>query len=132
MMSGASRKAVAFEFRGDFQQPPAEPARICLTGPELAALIGQVRAETLAEVSRGEADMALERVDAALGALRQAGTMLIEILSLIEAAKFEPPVEERVRATLLAAARHLVDGQADLFDAAAGFQTQLDKPGVSG
>lgn len=116
-----------FDFRADFSATPPAPGQVSLTAPELAGLIAEVRAQTLAEVARQEAASALDRVDAAAAALRGAGRQLIEILSLLETVQLDQEVSARVRPALVEAARRLVDGQGDLFAAAEGLNAVLDK-----
>ncbi|MFN7056018.1 hypothetical protein [Hyphomonas sp.] len=139
-MSGAAMqagaRAVPFEFRADFAAPEmqadAGPDSIRLTAEEVFALITKVRRDTLAEAARGEVQAALAQVEAVAGTLREVMGDMVQLMGQIEAAGYEAAVEARMRVRLEAAARRLIDGQGELFGAAATLSRGLDKPASGG
>jgi hypothetical protein len=76
MTARAVKSVSAFDFRADFgpqaEEVAADPARVSFTGEEVAALITQVRAETLAEVAKMKSVTESERLSAVTAELTQA------------------------------------------------------------
>lgn len=120
MTDRAVKAVTPFDFRADFGPQPeefveAEPARVSFTGEEVAGLIAQVRAETLAEVAAMKAEAESERLSKVTGEVRRALGEVVQLMSLIEAARFDTETEERLRGAVESLAARLVDGQGDLF-----------------
>jgi len=123
----AIKSVTAFDFRADFGAQP-EPAkevaseadtRVSFSGEELAALITQVRAETLAEVEQSRADSESERLAAVSAELSQALEEITQVMGLIGAAQYHAVTETRLRSLIDGAAARIVSGQGDLFPPAA-------------
>jgi hypothetical protein len=135
-MSGAATqagpRAVAFEFRADFAAPEAGPDTLRLTAEEVFALIARVRRDALAEAARSEAQAALAQVEAVAATLRGVLADMVQLMGQIEAAGYEAATEARMRASLEAAARRLIDGQGELFAAPVLPGRGLDKAAGSG
>lgn len=122
MTARAVKTVTPFDFRADFgpQQEDIsaeEAARVSFTGEEIAGLIAQVRAETLAEAARANAGAESERLAAVTAELALALEEIGQIMRLIEAAQLEASTEARVRGLIEGAAARLVHGQGDLFAA---------------
>lgn len=123
MTARAVKSVTPFDFRADFGLQPegiaaGEAARVSFTGEEIAGLIAQVRAETLAEAARAGAGAESERLAAVTAELALALEEIGQIMRVIEAARFEAPTEARVRGLIESAAARIVHGQGDLFAAA--------------
>lgn len=123
-MSTRAVKSVApFDFRADFGPQPedisADAARVSFTGEELAALITQVRAETLAEVAKLKTETESERLAAVTAELSQALDEISEVMRLIAASQYQASTEARLRSLIDGAAARIVSGQGDLFAATA-------------
>lgn len=118
----AIKSVTPFAFRSDFGPQPEEvaedPARVSFTGEELAALITQVRAETLAEVARLKADTESERLASVTAELTQALDEIAAVMNLIGSAQYHATTEARLRSLIDGAAARIVSGQGDLFAAA--------------
>lgn len=121
MTDRAVKAVTPFDFRADFGPQPediaeeAEPARVSFTGEEVAGLIAQVRAETLAEVAAMKAEAESERLSKVTAEVRRALGEVVQLMSLIEAARFDAETEERLRGAVESLAARLIDGQGDLF-----------------
>jgi len=119
MTARAIKSVTPFDFRADFGPQPEEiaddPARASFTGEELAALITQVRAETLAEVAQRGAETENERLSAVTAELAQAMEEIAEVMRLIESIQFHATTEARLRSLIDGAAARIVSGQGDLF-----------------
>ncbi|MEQ9507158.1 MAG: hypothetical protein RLO80_12910 [Hyphomonas sp.] len=115
----AVKSVSAFDFRPDFGPQPEErvedPARVSFTGEEVAGLIAQVRAETLAEVARVKTDSESERLAAVTAELAQALDEISQVMRLIEAAQYHATTEARLRSLIEGAAARITRGQGDLF-----------------
>lgn len=121
-MTARAVKAVQpFDFRADFGPQPEEqaiaedPARVSFTGEEIAALIAQVRAETLAEVAQRQAETESERLARVTAGMSKALGDIVQVMSQIEAAQYDAATEARLRGLIEATAASLVHGQGDLF-----------------
>lgn len=122
MTQRAVKSVTPFDFRADFgPQPeelaPADPARVSFTGEEVAGLIAQVRAETLAEVARIKTESESERLAAVTAELAQALEEIGQLMRLIESTQFHATTEARLRSLIDGAAARIVHGQGDLFAA---------------
>ncbi len=119
-MSVRAVKSVSpFDFRADFGPQPEEiiedPARVSFTGEEVAGLIAQVRAETLAEVARVRTETESERLAAVTADLTQALDEITEVMRLIERTQYHAATETRLRSLIEGAAARITRGQGDLF-----------------
>lgn len=135
MTARAIKTVAPFEFRADFgPQPeeaaPDEPARVSFTGDEVAGLIAQVRAETLAEVAQRQAASEAERLAVLARDLRAALGEIVQVMSHIEAVQFDPVTEARLRASVETAAARIIHGQADLFETLADTSASKPKEGT--
>lgn len=122
MTARAVKSVTPFDFRADFGPQPEEaaaedPARVSFTGEEIAGLIAQVRAETLAEVARVKAETESERLAAVTAELAQALEEIAQVMRLIESSQFHATTESRLRSLIDGAAARIVHGQGDLFAA---------------
>lgn len=120
MTQRAVKAVTPFDFRADFGPQPEEvlaedPARVSFTGAEVAGLIAQVRAETLAEVAQAKAAAESERLSEVTGEVRRALGDIVQLVSHIEAARFDADTEDHLRQAVEGIARRLIDGQGDLF-----------------
>lgn len=121
MTARAVKTVSPFDFRADFGPQPEDvpvaedPARVSFTGEEIAGLIAQVRAETLAEVARAKAETESERLAAVTAEVRCALGEIVQLMAQIEAAQYDAATEARLRGAVEAAASRLVRGQGDLF-----------------
>lgn len=119
-MTARAIKSVAdFSFRADFGAQPdeaaADPTRVSFTGEEVAALITQVRAETLAEVAKLRTETESERLSAVTAELTQALDEITEVMRLIASAQYHVKTEARLRSLIDGAAARIAGGQGDLF-----------------
>jgi hypothetical protein len=123
MNTRAVKSVTPFDFRADFGPQPedvaAGPARVSFTGEEIAALITQVRVETLAEVAKLKAETESERLAAVTADLTQALDEIAEVMRLIAASQYQANTEARLRSLIDGAAARIVSGQGDLFAATA-------------
>ncbi|MBA3069181.1 MAG: hypothetical protein FP825_11965 [Hyphomonas sp.] len=121
MTARAVKSVTPFDFRADFGPQPEEAAgdvaRVSFTGAEIAGLIAQVRAETLADVARVKAETESERLAAAAAELAQALEEIGQVMRLIETSQFHAATEARLRSLIDGAAARIVHGQGDLFAA---------------
>lgn len=131
-MSSATRLLAPFDFRADFSQQETGPAEVRLTPEEVIALIGKVRADTIAEAQRQQSTETLERLEGAASALREALGQVVGLMSQIEAIGYDGASEERLRAAVNLTATRLIDGQGDLFAAVREFSTKLDNAPAGG
>lgn len=119
MNTRAVKSVTPFEFRSDFGPQPedvaADPARVSFTGEEIAALITQVRAETLADVAKLKTETESERLAAVTAELSQALDEIAEVMRLIAASQYQANTEARLRSLIDGAAARIVSGQGDLF-----------------
>lgn len=119
MNTRAVKSVSAFDFRADFgPQPenvPAAPARVSFTVEEIAGLIAQVRAETLAEVARVRAGSESERLAGVTAELAQALDEIAEVMRLISSTQYHATTEARLRSLIDGAAARIAGGQGDLF-----------------
>ncbi len=131
-MTDAARLLEPFDFRADFSPREASAGEVRLTPEEVIALIGKVRADTIAEAERRQSEDTLERLESAAADLRSALGQVVELMSLIEAAGYDMPVEDRMAGALRMAAARLIDGQGELFTASGDLSAKLDKPPSAG
>lgn len=119
MTTRAVQSVSAFDFRADFgpqpQEAGAEPARVSFTGEEVAALITQVRSETLAEVAKLKTETQSERLSAVTAELTQALDEIAEVMRLVASTQFHATTEARLRSLIDGAAARIAGGQGDLF-----------------
>lgn len=119
MTTRAVKSVTAFDFRADFGPQPQEagagPAQVTLTSGELAALISQVRSETLADVARLKTETQDERLSAVAAELTQALDEIAEVMRLIASTQFHATTEARLRSLIDGAAARIASGQGDLF-----------------
>ncbi|MFN7180612.1 hypothetical protein [Hyphomonas sp.] len=136
MTERAVKAVTPFAFRADFgpqpeDMPPADdPARVSFTGEEIAGLIAQVRAETLAEVARVKAEAESERLAKVTAEMKRALGEVVQLVSHIEGAKFDTGTEDRLRREIESIARRLIDGQGDLFAGAGQTAPDAAKEGT--
>lgn len=120
-MSARVVKSVsAFAFRSDFGPQPEDeavddPSRVSFTGEEIAGLIAQVRAETLAEVAKLKTETEIQRLSGVTAELTQALDEIAEVMRLIASTQFHATTEVRLRSLIDGAAARIVGGQGDLF-----------------
>lgn len=113
----------AFDYRSDFGPQVAQtavaddPARVSFTGEEVAGLIAQVRAETLAEAETRQAAADTARLAAVTAELRAALGDIVQVMGLIENVQYRDETEQRLRGLIDAAAGRIARGQGDLFAA---------------
>lgn len=109
----------AFDFRADFGPQPeevaADPARVSFTGEEIAGLIAQVRAETLADLAKVRTQSESERLAAVTAELTQALDEIAEVMRLIASTQYHATTEARLRSLIDGAAARIAGGQGDLF-----------------
>ncbi len=119
MTARAVKSVTAFDFRSDFGPQPEtvadEPARVSFTGEEVAGLIAQVRAETLAEVAKRNAEAESERLAKVTAELSTALGEIVQVMSLIENSEFTAATETRLRGLIEAVAGRVARQQGDLF-----------------
>jgi hypothetical protein len=119
MTARAVKSVSAFDFRADFGPQPeevaADPARVSFTGEEIAGLIAQVRAETLAEVARVKTESESARLSAVTAELTQALDEIAEVMRLIASTQYHATTEARLRSLIDGAAARIAGGQGDLF-----------------
>jgi hypothetical protein len=118
MTTRAVESVSAFDFRADFGPQPekvAAPARVSFTGEEIAALITQVRAETLAEVARVRTESESERLAGVTAELAHALDEIAEVMRLISSTQYHATTEARLRSLIDGAAARIAGGQGDLF-----------------
>ena len=119
MTARAVKSVSAFDFRADFGPQPeevaADPARVSFTGEEIAGLIAQVRAETLAEVAKVKTESESERLAAVTAELTLALDEIAEVMRLIASTQFHATTEARLRSLIDGAAARIAAGQGDLF-----------------
>lgn len=119
MTARAVKSVSAFDFRADFgpqaEDVAADPARVSFTGEEIAALITQVRAETLADVAKIKTETESERLSAVTAELTQALDEITEVMRLIASSQFHATTEARLRSLIDGAAARIAGGQGDLF-----------------
>jgi hypothetical protein len=119
MTARAVKSVSAFDFRADFGPQPedvaADPARVSFTGEEIAGLIAQVRAETLAEVAKVKTESESERLAAVTAELTQALDEIAEVMRLIASTQYHATTEARLRSLIDGAAARIAGGQGDLF-----------------
>ena len=136
MTQRAVKAVTPFAFRADFGPQPEDvpatedPARVSFTGTEIAGLIAQVRAETLAEVARARAEAESERLANVTAEMKRALGEIVQLVSHIEGAKFDTGTEDRLRREIEAIARRLIDGQGDLFAGAGQIAPDAAKEGT--
>ena len=125
-MPQATRTLSAFDFRTDFTAPPADAGEVRLSAEEVVALIAKVRADTLAEISRQEAQETLDRLDRVTATMRDVLSDLLKLMQLVEVATEEDETRKHLRATVTGLAQRLLDGQGDLFGLTRDLSEMLD------
>ncbi len=119
MTARAVKSVSAFDFRADFGPQPeevaADPARVSFTGEEIAGLIAQVRAETLAEVAKVRTEGESARLAAVTAELTLALDEITEVMRLIASTQYHATTEARLRSLIDGAAARIAGGQGDLF-----------------
>ena len=125
-MTEAARLLSPFDFRSDFAVPPAEAGEVRLSADEVVALIAKVRADTLAEISRQEAQETLDRLDRVTAAMREVLSDLLKVMQLLDSAAFDEPTSAQLRGTVTGLAQRLLDGQGDLFGLTRDLSETLD------
>ena len=125
-MPQATRTLSAFDFRTDFTAPPADAGEVRLSAEEVVALIARVRADTLAEISRQEAQETLDRLDRVTATMRDVLSDLLKLMQLVEVATEEDGTRKHLRATVTGLAQRLLDGQGDLFGLTRDLSEMLD------
>ncbi len=125
-MAEAVRTLSAFDFRSDFSAPAAEAGEVRLSAEEVVALIAKVRADTLAEISRQEAQETLDRLDRVTATMRDVLSDLLKVMQLVETAAFDEDTNARLRGTVTGLAQRLLDGQGDLFGLTRDISEKLD------
>lgn len=119
MNTRAVKSLASFDFRPDFGPQPEEvaddPARVSFTGEEVAGLIAQVRAETLAEVARMKVEAESERLAKVTAELSTALGEIVQVMSLIESTEFKATTEARLRGLIESVAARVARQQGDLF-----------------
>ncbi len=119
MTARAVKSVSAFDFRADFGPQPevvaADPVRVSFTGEEIAGLIAQVRAETLAEVAKVKTESESARLSAVTAELAQALDEIAEVMRLIASTQYHATTESRLRSLIDGAAARIAGGQGDLF-----------------
>lgn len=119
MTSRAVKSVSAFDFRSDFGPQPeeivADASRVSFTGDEIAGLIAQVRAETLAEVAKLKTETESERLAAVTADLSLALDEIAEVMRLIASTQYHATTEARLRSLIDGAAARIAGGQGDLF-----------------
>ena len=119
MNTRAVKSVSAFDFRADFGPQPENvatpPARVSFTVEEIAGLIAQVRAETLAEVARVRAGSESERLAGVTAELAHALDEIAEVMRLISSTQYHATTEARLRSLIDGAAARIAGGQGDLF-----------------
>lgn len=141
MTQRAVKTVQEFEFRADFgpqelrlvpepepapAPPPApEPAegQITLTGPELAMLLSEARAEGLAEGRQKTAAQEHERLQLVTGKLNQALANLVALAGHLEATAYDSDMSETSIRLINATAKRIIDGQGDMFAVLAAAET---------
>lgn len=131
-MPQTARTLSAFDFRPDFSAPPAEAGEVRLSAEEVVALIARVRADTLAEVSRQEAQETLDRLDRVTATMRDVLCDLLKLMQLVEAATDADETRIHLRATVTGLAQRLLDGQGDLFGLTRDLSEKLDNAPSAG
>lgn len=125
-MPQATRTLSAFDFRTDFTAPPTDAGEVRLSAEEVVALIAKVRADTLAEISRQEAQETLDRLDRVTATMRDVLSDLLKLMQLVEVATEEDETRKHLRATVTGLAQRLLDGQGDLFGLTRDLSEMLD------
>lgn len=125
-MPQATRTLSAFDFRTDFTAPPADAGEVRLSAEEVVALIAKVRDDTLAEISRQQAQETLDRLDRVTATMRDVLSDLLKVMQLVEAATEEDETRKHLRATVTGLAQRLLDGQGDLFGLTRDLSEKLD------
>ncbi|MEX1250683.1 MAG: hypothetical protein WEA77_05745 [Hyphomonas sp.] len=119
MTARAVKSVCAFDFRSDFgpqaEEVGADRARVSFTGEEVAALITQVRVETLAEAAKMKSVTESERLSAVTAELTQALDEITEVMRLIASSHYHATTEARLRSLIDGAAARIAGGQGDLF-----------------
>jgi hypothetical protein len=135
MTARAVKSVSAFDFRPDFGPQPEEmiddPARVSFTGEEVAGLIAQVRAETLAEVARVRDESESERLASVTAELTQALDEITQVMRLIESTQYHATTEARLRGLIEGAAARITRGQGDLFAGTGHGPTPSSTEGLS-
>lgn len=131
-MTRAANLLSPFDFRSDFSQQETGPGEVRLTPEEVVALIGKVRADTIAEAQRQQSTDTLERLEGAAATLRDALGQVVGLMSQIEAIGYDGASEERLRAAVNLTAARLIDGQGELFAAAGDLSAKLDNAPTGG
>lgn len=131
-MTEAARLLSPFDFRSDFTAPPAEAGEVRLSADEVVALIAKVRADTLAEISRQEAQETLHRLDRVTATMRDVLSDLLKVMQLLDSAASDEATSTRLRGTVTGLAQRLLDGQGDLFGLTRDLSEKLDNAPKAG
>jgi len=131
-MPEAARTLSTFDFRSDFTAPPAEAGDVRLSAEEVVALIAKVRADTLAEISRQEAQETLDRLDRVSATMREVLSDLLKVMQLLDSAAFDEATSAPLRSTVTSLAQRLLDGQGDLFGLTRDLSETLDNAPKAG
>lgn len=119
MTTRAVKSVATFDFRPDFgpqgESDATDPSRVSFTGEEVAALITQVRADTLAEVAKMKSVTESERLSAVTAELSQALDEISQLMRLIASCQYHATTEARLRSLIDGAAARIAGGQGDLF-----------------
>lgn len=129
-----------FEYRSDFgpqeldlvtEPEPTEEApsalkegQITLTGPELAMMLSEARAEGLVEGREQASQDDDDRVQLVTNKLNEALANLVALAGHLEASAYDSAMSETSLRLINATAKRIVDGQGDLFSA--GQKTETD------
>lgn len=131
-MTQAAHLLSPFDFRSDFTAPPADAGEVRLSAEDVVALIARVRADTLAEVSRQEAQETLDRLDRVSATMREVLSDLLKVMQLLDSAAFAEATSAPLRGTVTSLAQRLLDGQGDLFGLTRDLSETLDNAPKAG
>ncbi|KCZ88355.1 hypothetical protein [Hyphomonas johnsonii] len=122
MTQRAVKSIEPFEFRSDFSSTPEPKApalpdggQVTLTGPELARLLSEARAEGLAEAARLETLQTEERLQAVTLKLNDALANLVALAGHLEAGAYDGLDVTASLDLIQTTAQRIIDGQGDLF-----------------
>ena len=126
-MTDAARTLSPFDYRSDFSAlPPEKPGEVRRSAEEDVALIGKVRSDTLAEISRQEAQETLDRLDRVTATMRDVLADLLKLMQIIDSAAYDTGTSAELRGTVTGLAQILLDGQGDLFGLTRDLSEKLD------
>lgn len=137
-MRRAVKKIEAFEFRGDFApvpcdsdktpEKPTEEAedKISLSGPQLAALLSEARAEGINEALAACDTSDQDKLACVTTRLNEALANLVVLSEVLENMAEENAHAERSLFLIKAAASNITEGQGELFADRKGFQQTVE------